>query len=158
MPMPTLAAHSPTAPLRGGRNRAPMRAWALFGAGLLLAAGNAALAEEVELQAVMVPQEQIRLDFEDGSKHFVLFVRREGRAEGVGPLDGTEVTEYGMHDIVPVRAVTPSAICNSKLRMDHWPMCGGASGQFSCRVRTATLSCSTMESGRSWTVRGNLAG
>lgn len=79
----------------------PRRAWALFGAGLLLAAGNSALAEEVELQAVMVPQEQIRLDFEDGSKHFVLFVRREGKAEGGGPLDRSAVTEYGMHDIVP---------------------------------------------------------
>ncbi len=30
----------------------------------------------------MTPKEQIQLDFTDGSKHFVLMVRREGKATG----------------------------------------------------------------------------
>jgi len=67
---------------------------------LILAAGPA-LAEEITIEAVMVPQEQMRLDFEDGSNHFVLMVRREGTANGSGVLDGAEVTEHGWHDIEP---------------------------------------------------------
>lgn len=69
--------------------------------GLLLGVVSGAQAEEIALEAVMVPQEQIRLDFEDGSKHFILMVRREGKAKGSGPLGGSTVSEYGMHDIVP---------------------------------------------------------
>lgn len=65
------------------------------------AAAGAAFAEETKVEAVMTPREQIRLDFEDGSQHFVLMVRREGRATGQGPLAGAAVTEYGMHDVVP---------------------------------------------------------
>lgn len=62
---------------------------------------SAAGAETVEFEAVMSPKEQFKLDFEDGSKHFVLFVRREGNSEGTGPLAGAKVTEYGMHDVIP---------------------------------------------------------
>lgn len=62
---------------------------------------TAAVAEAVSFEAVMVPQEQIRLDFQDGSGHFVLMVRREGVAEGSGPLAGAAVTEHGWHDIQP---------------------------------------------------------
>jgi len=47
----------------------------------------------------MTPMEQINLDFADGSKHFVLMVRREGKAVGQGLLSGAAVTEYGRHDI-----------------------------------------------------------
>ncbi len=64
-------------------------------------ASAAAVAEPVHIEAVMSPKEQIRLDFEDGSKHFVLMVRREGRAEGSAVFEGASVVEYGMHDIVP---------------------------------------------------------
>lgn len=60
-----------------------------------------AAAEMVRIEAVMSPKEQIKLDFADGSKHFVLLVRREGTAEGSGPFAGAAVAEYGMHDIVP---------------------------------------------------------
>jgi len=67
---------------------------------VLLATGiGTALAAPVEVSAVMSPKEQMRLDFKDGSKHFVLLVRREGMAEGSGALAGTAVTEFGMHDI-----------------------------------------------------------
>jgi len=69
-------------------------------AGLGIFAGRA-IAADLNIKAVMVPKEQIRLDFADGSRHFVLAVRREGRAEGSGALAGAEVTEYGWHDIVP---------------------------------------------------------
>ncbi|MHA1600301.1 MAG: hypothetical protein ACTSW2_05705 [Alphaproteobacteria bacterium] len=56
-------------------------------------------AEPIKIEAVLAPKEQMRLDFADGSKRFVLLVRREGTAAGSGPLDGAAVTEYGMHDI-----------------------------------------------------------
>jgi hypothetical protein len=74
-------------------------------AGLVVAfaalAMNGARAEPLRIEAVMSPKEQIRLDFADGSKHFVLMVRREGQASGEGVLAGASVVEHGMHDIVP---------------------------------------------------------
>jgi len=61
---------------------------------------GAAGAETMKIEAVMSPKQQMKLDFADGSKHFVLLVRREGQSAGGGPLAGGSVTEYGMHDIV----------------------------------------------------------
>ena len=58
-------------------------------------------AEPINIEAVMTPKEKIQLDFADGSKHFVLMVRREGEAKGTGLLNGTKVVEYGVHDIIP---------------------------------------------------------
>jgi len=60
-----------------------------------------AMAEPLHIEAVMSPKEQIQLNLRDGTKHFVLFVRREGKAVGTGALAGLAVVEYGMHDIVP---------------------------------------------------------
>lgn len=60
-----------------------------------------AYAEDIAIKAVMVPKESIKMDFADGSKHFVLMVRREGTAEGSGALASASVTEYGWHDIHP---------------------------------------------------------
>ncbi len=74
---------------------------------LTAAAAVPAAAEPMRIETVLAPKEQMRLDFEDGSKHFVLLVRREGKAEGSGPLAGAAVTEYGMHDIVPGDAGDP---------------------------------------------------
>ena len=72
----------------------------MFGAALSLLT-IATHADPLRVEAVMTPKEQIRLDFADGSKHFVLMVRREGKSTGLGLLNGASVTEYGMHDIVP---------------------------------------------------------
>ncbi len=58
-------------------------------------------AAEIALKAVMVPKEQMRLDFADGSKHFLLMVRREGKAAGTGLFADASVTEFGYHDIIP---------------------------------------------------------
>lgn len=60
-----------------------------------------ASALEMEIEAVMSPKEEIRHDFVDGSKQFVLMVRREGNAKGTGPFAGSAVTEYGFHQIAP---------------------------------------------------------
>ncbi|MBI3827325.1 MAG: hypothetical protein HY294_15130 [Candidatus Rokubacteria bacterium] len=49
----------------------------------------------------MVPKEQIYGDLPTPQKHFVLFVKREGKAVGTGSLNGAELVEYGMHDIRP---------------------------------------------------------
>ncbi|MBI4271085.1 MAG: hypothetical protein HY615_12175 [Candidatus Rokubacteria bacterium] len=68
---------------------------------LLLLLPSSALAEPLSVKAVMSPKEQIHVDLPTPQKHFVLFVRREGKATGVGLLDGAQLTEYGMHDIRP---------------------------------------------------------
>jgi hypothetical protein len=65
------------------------------------AATTTGWAEPLKVEAILAPKEQVRLDFEDGSKHFVLMVRREGKSSGAGMLAAMAVTEYGMHDIVP---------------------------------------------------------
>lgn len=70
---------------------------------VLLVAGmpGLAAAEPLTLKAVMSPKEQIYVDLPTADKHFVLFVRREGKAVSGGPLNGADLTEYGMHDIRP---------------------------------------------------------
>lgn len=73
----------------------------------VLLAGSALLAAPVSVSAVMDPQEQMRFDLGDGSKHFVLAVRREGVASGTGVLDGAAVTEFGWHDIDPPHGGDP---------------------------------------------------
>ncbi len=69
---------------------------AFFAAGVGIAA-----AAPVKVEAVLAPREQIRLDFAEGSKQFVLLSKREGKAAGSGALVGATVTEYGLHDVVP---------------------------------------------------------
>ena len=64
-------------------------------------------AETVSVAAVMAPTEVIKMDFQDGSKHFVAMVKREGVAEGSGSLAGASVTEYGWHDINPPKDADP---------------------------------------------------
>lgn len=51
-----------------------------------------AAAEPLSIKAVMSPKEQIYADLPTAAeKHFVLFVRREGKAAGTGFLDGAQV-------------------------------------------------------------------
>ena len=45
---------------------------------------GSALADPVNIEAVMAPTDVIRMDFKDGSKHFVAMVRREGNPTGTG--------------------------------------------------------------------------
>jgi len=68
---------------------------------LLGAAPTLVKAAPVKIESVVSPKELIRLDFADGSKHFVSMMRREGKATGQGVLSGATVTEYGTHDIQP---------------------------------------------------------
>lgn len=63
--------------------------------------GGSALAEPVSVTGVLMPQESIKFELGDGSKHFVLAVRREGIFEGSGPFAGATVTEFGWHDVNP---------------------------------------------------------
>jgi len=70
--------------------------------GLTLSLGAAsAAAEPVSLDVVLAPKDQIRLDFQDGSKHFVLLSHRQGNAAANGAFAGASVVEYGLHDVVP---------------------------------------------------------
>lgn len=74
---------------------------AALGIGLAISLAPAAKAEPLKIEAVMSPKEKLQLDFQDGSKHFVLMVRREGQSAGSGLLAGAKVVEYGMHDLIP---------------------------------------------------------
>ncbi|MFQ5466513.1 MAG: hypothetical protein ACE5DS_00090 [Kiloniellaceae bacterium] len=92
------------------------------------AATAAVAAENVSVKAVMVPKESIKMNFQDGSKHFVLMVRREGKAEGQGALAGAEVTEYGWHDINPPRDGDPRGYlqfraANGDIANIKWAVC-----------------------------------
>lgn len=81
---------------------------------LALAAVPAA-AQPVSVRAVMSPREEIRANLPTGKPHFVLFVKREGKATGSGFLAGAELTEYGMHDIRPGVDGTPRGYLVAKL-------------------------------------------
>ncbi len=74
----------------------------IFGAtlGLALSIG-AVIAAPVSIDVVLTPKEQMKFNFADGSKQFILAVRREGKAEGSGIFAGMNVTEFGWHDINP---------------------------------------------------------
>lgn len=74
-----------------------------------------AWAEPLGVKAVMSPKEQIRADFPLAQPHFVLFVKREGKAAGTGVLNGAELTEYGMHDIRPGVDGSPRGYLLAKL-------------------------------------------
>ena len=73
----------------------------LLCAAWLAAMATSVSADAVDVEAVMAPTNSMRMDFQDGSKHFVLMVRREGAAEGEGILAGAKVVEHGWHDINP---------------------------------------------------------
>jgi hypothetical protein len=70
-------------------------------AAVLLSFPSIAFADPVNVAVELTPTDSIKMDFADGSKHFVLMVRREGTAHGSGLLDGATVVEYGWHDITP---------------------------------------------------------
>ncbi len=57
--------------------------------------------ENTSIKTVLAPKESISMNFHDGSKHFVVLIRREGKSEGQGSLAGADVTEYGWHDVNP---------------------------------------------------------
>jgi hypothetical protein len=63
--------------------------------------GSSAVADPVSVEVLLTPQEQMKFEFADGSKHFVLAVRREGKAEGSGAFAGAAVSEIGWHDVNP---------------------------------------------------------
>lgn len=64
-------------------------------------AGGAAVAAPMTIEAAITPKADARLDFADGSKRFVIAAQRVGKATGTGPLAGTTMTEWGMHDVNP---------------------------------------------------------
>lgn len=61
----------------------------------------------------------LRADFPLAQPHFVLFVKRESKAAGMGVLNGAELTEHGMHDIRPGVDGSPRgyrALVNGRVR------------------------------------------
>ncbi len=78
-----------------------MRSPILVAIGGVAALAGSAVADPVSVEIFLEPQEQMRCEFADGSKHFVLAVRREGTAEGSGVFAGAAATEFGWHDIQP---------------------------------------------------------
>lgn len=85
---------------------------------LLLALGGftgAAWADPLSVKATLSPKERIYVDLPTAQKHFVLFVKREGKATGTGVLSRAEFTEYGMHDIRPGVDGSPRGYIVAKL-------------------------------------------
>lgn len=66
-----------------------------------LIVGGSAAADPVSVEAVLTPEESMKFELGDGSKHFVLAVRRQGTFEGSGAFDVAAVTEFGWHDVNP---------------------------------------------------------
>ena len=81
-----------------------LMAFILLQANLVLADNLSSLS----ISAVMTPKEQILLDINDGTGHYVLMVKREGQSTGSGLLAGASVTEYGRHDVTPGLNGNPS--------------------------------------------------
>jgi hypothetical protein len=74
----------------------------IFGAALsVVLSVGAVVAAPVSIEAVLTPKEQMKFKFADGSKQFILAVRREGKAEVSGIFAGMNVTKFGWHDINP---------------------------------------------------------
>ena len=69
--------------------------------GLILLTGTMAWGEMLSVKVILAPKELIYADLPTTQKHVVYFVKREGKAAGIGILDGVEITEYGMYDIRP---------------------------------------------------------
>lgn len=64
-------------------------------------ANGAALAAPMELNAVLTPKAESKLEFADGTKRYLLATQREGKASGNGPLAGATMLEWGVHDVNP---------------------------------------------------------
>ncbi|MBB3710622.1 hypothetical protein FHS00_000175 [Limimaricola variabilis] len=78
-----------------------MRQHFIISAAAVALSSTAALAEPIAFEAILAPTDEIRMEFGDDSKHFLLMVRREGEATGDGMFDGARVVEHGYHDIMP---------------------------------------------------------
>jgi hypothetical protein len=156
---------------------------AFTAAAMTIAAPLVLAADNVAVKAVMVPQESMKMDFQDGSKRFVLLVRREGKAEGEGALAGADVTEYGWHDINPpvdgdphgyLQFTTPNGeIANIKWTVKavffkgedkprladygHWELISGT-GQFANMTGVGTLTIKpASKTDRLFTLTGEMA-
>lgn len=64
-------------------------------------ANGAALAAPIEMEAVLAPKADSKLDFADGTQRYLLATQREGKAAGNGPLAGATMLEWGVHDVNP---------------------------------------------------------
>lgn len=96
----------------------------VIAAAAALAGGNA-VAAPVSVEILLTPQEQMKFELADGSKHFVLAVRREGKAEGTGAFAGAAVTEFGWHDVNPPVSGDPRGYLqvttgNGDIAVLHW--------------------------------------
>jgi hypothetical protein len=65
------------------------------------AAAGPLYAEPVKLEALIATKAQSKLELADGSKRYLIALQREGRADGNGPLAGTTMLEWGVHDVTP---------------------------------------------------------
>ncbi len=68
---------------------------------LSVLASSVALAAPMKIEAVITPKADSKLEFADGSKRFLVAAQRVGMASGSGPLAGSTMLEWGMHDVNP---------------------------------------------------------
>jgi len=67
----------------------------------LLGSVSTANGAPIRIEAVLSPKADSKFEFGDGSKRFLVAAQREGKATGTGPLAGTSMLEWGMHDVNP---------------------------------------------------------
>jgi hypothetical protein len=82
------------------QNQSPSLRRLAAAAALCLGSG-AALAAPVNIEAVVTPKAESKLEFADGTKRYLLATQREGKAIGTGPLAGATMVEWGVHDVNP---------------------------------------------------------
>lgn len=83
------------------RNEIPLFQRLVAAAAFCALANGAALAAPMKIEAVITPKADSKLTFADGSKRYLLYAQREGKAAGSGPLAGATVLEWGLHDVNP---------------------------------------------------------
>ena len=70
-------------------------------AAVMFAVANGAAAAPMKIEAVIAPKTESKLEFVDGSKRYLLATQREGKTSGTGPLAGSTMLEWGVHDVDP---------------------------------------------------------
>jgi len=84
-----------------------MSTWSrMAGVTVLCTVASALQAAPVRIEALITPKAESRLEFADGTKHYVLATQREGKASGTGPLAGASMLEWGLHDVLPGTGAT----------------------------------------------------
>lgn len=84
------------------RNKAfPVLSRLIVSAVLCVTAIATVEAAPMKVEAIISPKAESKLEFADGSNRYLIATQRQGQVAGNGPLSGTTMLEWGMHDVTP---------------------------------------------------------